>query len=1197
MMLLLAVCTFTTAWAQNYITGIYTNISGPATMSGWPLTYMFSTNQWDTRIEWGDISNQYIDIYFETSELIYPTAYKLTRGTTPGFAPHYWYIEGKRNSGDNWKVLSTEETDVFDTADSHDFSISSNKQGYYKYFHFRIFRYNNQEKLFLREFKFRGYKTYDLSQSEIYSVQSEYLYQGGDDIVPVPTVKHPDGTNPLVTLVEGLHYTTAIKDSNGQTVSAATAEGNYTVTVTGISPCSGSKSVGFTVVKPWQGDGTEQSPYIIANNADFDKLAEVVNNGESNAGKHFRLDADLTYNYAGLAEGESNFTPIAYSYFKYFSGIFNGNHKTISGIRICRDGSNEFVGIFGNNNGTIKDLTVTDTRIESDCIVGGIVGNNGGTISNCHVTATVTVCAHSYHLGGIAGDSHGTLSHSTSAATLVASSATTFEVCGGIAGDAGGTISNCISTATITAATGTAITKCGGIVGESIYGTIYDNFAIGVNIPTASDNTHGAIVGYRLDDDLQRNYYMDCTIGGVENATNVGAVGSDMDGARYALPFSYTDKLTRISGGGSTYNGQLYVGASETITFNGEEAPFGHVYKYPTTNGTVTLNDGTTYTLTIAADATSAVTVGFSDVDVWDVDNGADGSEEHPYIITTTDGLDYFASTMNVDEMKWPDTYFELDDDIHYTYNTAWNDLCSTENNYTAIGYNPNFPFLGHFDGKGHTISGIRIYNRLRYTTYQGIFGYVGDGGEVKNVTLADTRITSVINAGGIVGRNAGTITNCHVKSDVTIYCDYKWAWERGGIVGGNYGTGIVSYCTSAVNIPKPNTEAEYDSEIGIGNSDNFGGIAGRNLGTLSHNLAVGATIANLEYDGGHYGAIAGSNHGNKYTGYGTFDHNYYANCTVGDVENASNVGVYFHDGNEWTLLDLNTETMPDGAVPGFVLYDNGTDNATIISENNGQTKNVILFGRTLRKDGTWNALCLPFDVEVGSGQLEDATAMTFNASTSGFDSTKGKLSLYFDEVTEGNTIAAGTPFIVKWDTDTEGTKGTADTELRNPVFSGVTINDVNTDDVTSTDGKVSFLGNFSPVALTGGDRSNLCLGNENQLYWPSADGNLNAFRAYLHVDGMVQAIQGEPALALLGDVNTNGGIDIGDAVCIVNYLVNKLNTSFNPAVADLNGNGQIDIGDAVMIVNILVGKTNTPSAPLMTTEEGLQTTDYNEPQ
>ena len=60
----------------------------------------------------------------------------------------------------------------------------------------------------------------------------------------------------------------------------------------------------------------------------------------------------------------------------------------------------------------------------------------------------------------------------------------------------------------------------------------------------------------------------------------------------------------------------------------------------------------------------------------------------------------------------------------------------------------------------------------------------------------------------------------------------------------------------------------------------------------------------------------------------------------------------------------------------------------------------------------------------------------------------------------------------------------------------------------------------------------------------------------------------------ILGDVNGNGGVDIGDAVSIVNYLVGKESTTFVEKAADTNKNGQIDIGDAVTIVNFLVGKT-----------------------
>ena len=64
----------------------------------------------------------------------------------------------------------------------------------------------------------------------------------------------------------------------------------------------------------------------------------------------------------------------------------------------------------------------------------------------------------------------------------------------------------------------------------------------------------------------------------------------------------------------------------------------------------------------------------------------------------------------------------------------------------------------------------------------------------------------------------------------------------------------------------------------------------------------------------------------------------------------------------------------------------------------------------------------------------------------------------------------------------------------------------------------------------------------------------------------------------LLGDVNGNAGVDIGDAVSVVNYLVGKQSMNFVTKAADTNKNGQIDIGDAVTIVNYLVGKTESLS-------------------
>ena len=76
------------------------------------------------------------------------------------------------------------------------------------------------------------------------------------------------------------------------------------------------------------------------------------------------------------------------------------------------------------------------------------------------------------------------------------------------------------------------------------------------------------------------------------------------------------------------------------------------------------------------------------------------------------------------------------------------------------------------------------------------------------------------------------------------------------------------------------------------------------------------------------------------------------------------------------------------------------------------------------------------------------------------------------------------------------------------------------------------------------------------------------------------------------GDVNGDGDVDIADAVCIVNHVVGKTNTSFNAAAADVNGDGDVDIADAVRIVNLVVGKINALSRPAMRPEQ-----DEKEPQ
>ena len=207
-------------------------------------------------------------------------------------------------------------------------------------------------------------------------------------------------------------------------------------------------------------------------------------------------------------------------------------------------------------------------------------------------------------------------------------------------------------------------------------------------------------------------------------------------------------------------------------------------------------------------------------------------------------------------------------------------------------------------------------------------------------------------------------------------------------------------------------------------------------------------------------------------------------------------------DGTE-TLLPVGTEYTITSDVSFAARYQyidislaDNANNGEVLSAYDGKiAQTVTLQGRKLYKDGDWNTLTLPFGLDDLSGTplqggtlVELDTEGTYDTDKTGFDPNSGTLYLYFKEAT---AIEAGKPYLVKWTTTGE--------DIVNPTFSNVTISNISSD-VTSDDGKVSFIGNYSPKTLTGGDASNLYLGSGNQLYWPSSDRTMNAFRGYFHV-------------------------------------------------------------------------------------------------
>ena len=268
--------------------------------------------------------------------------------------------------------------------------------------------------------------------------------------------------------------------------------------------------------------------------------------------------------------------------------------------------------------------------------------------------------------------------------------------------------------------------------------------------------------------------------------------------------------------------------------------------------GTVKYNDGSEDHVISPNEGVYSFTMPASNVTVsakftpdiathWQASDSRDGSTaEKAYIITTPAGLNLLASEVNSGN-SYKNKYFMLGDDITYTHTTDWNDATSKENNYTAIG-NSNKYFDGHFDGNGKTVRGIRIYKSGETSgddNYLGLFGFIGKAGEIKNVILADARITGRACVGGIVGASNGSpITNCHVLSDVTInFVASEQA--HGGIAGATAGN--ITGCTSAASVT---------------GYINAGGIVGYNYGTVSNCLYLGSTINGCK----SVGAIVGEN-------------------------------------------------------------------------------------------------------------------------------------------------------------------------------------------------------------------------------------------------------------------------------------------------------------------------------------------------
>ena len=137
-----------------------------------------------------------------------------------------------------------------------------------------------------------------------------------------------------------------------------------------------------------------------------------------------------------------------------FKGVFDGQGFTISNLKVSKTADN--VGLFGVNEGIIKNLSIENASISSGTISGGVlVGQNSGMIENCSTSGVVTNSRPGAYVGGFIGfaDENSNASNCSTDVNIICdqSSQTTYALyVGGFVGKATQvSFVNCVSTGLI----------------------------------------------------------------------------------------------------------------------------------------------------------------------------------------------------------------------------------------------------------------------------------------------------------------------------------------------------------------------------------------------------------------------------------------------------------------------------------------------------------------------------------------------------------------------------------------------------------------------------------------------------------------------------------------------------------------------------------------------------------------------------
>ena len=203
-----------------------------------------------------------------------------------------------------------------------------------------------------------------------------------------------------------LSYSSSVP--NGYTLSYSYNDGtDHAITGNTFTMPASDVTITATLTYEWTGNGTADNPYQITSYAGLKEFATIVNGTNPNACAELKYDI-VCINNTGDANYAKDWVSIG-NVSQPYTGTFDGQGYTITGLSTPTNNSSDYVGLFGymGSGSVVKDVILENAAITGNKHVGVIAGyNNNGTLTHNYYVSCRANSATS-NIGTGSGDCNG----------------------------------------------------------------------------------------------------------------------------------------------------------------------------------------------------------------------------------------------------------------------------------------------------------------------------------------------------------------------------------------------------------------------------------------------------------------------------------------------------------------------------------------------------------------------------------------------------------------------------------------------------------------------------------------------------------------------------------------------------------------------------------------------------------------------